>query len=67
VFRDTGFAIDRDGEKFTPSLPEIEDRLDKVIDRIDALAPSYEKLAANDVNPPKRARNIWTFPQSSQS
>jgi hypothetical protein len=48
---DLAAVIDRDGEKLMASLPEIEDRLEKLIDRIDALAPSYEKAAEDDINP----------------
>jgi hypothetical protein len=35
----------------------VKDRLDKLIDRLDALADSYETLAVDDINPtPSGAR-----------
>lgn len=51
---DLAAVIERDGEKLRSSLPEIEDRLDKLIDRVDALAPSYERLAVDDINATER-------------
>lgn len=48
--------IDRDGEKLRQSLPEIEDRLDKLIDRVDALAPTYEGAAIEDINSTETGR-----------
>lgn len=53
---DLAAVIDRDGEKLKSSLSEIEDRLDKLIDRIDALAPIYEKAANEDINPTESGR-----------
>lgn len=53
---DLAAVIDRDGEKLKQSLPEIEDRLDKLIDRVDALAPTYESAAVADVNPTETGR-----------
>ncbi|WP_119388099.1 nucleotidyl transferase AbiEii/AbiGii toxin family protein [Taklimakanibacter lacteus] len=53
---DLAAVIDRDGEKLKPSLPEIEDRLDKLIDRVDALAPTYERVAIEDINPTETGR-----------
>lgn len=48
---DLAAVIDRDGEMLEASLPEVEDRLDKLTDRIDALAPAYEAMVKDDVNP----------------
>ena len=53
---DLAAVIDRDEEKLKSSLPEIEDRLDKLIDRIDALVPGYEKAATEDINPTESGR-----------
>ena len=53
---DLAAVIDRDGEKLKASLHEIEDRLDKLVDRIDALAPGYEKAANEDINPTESGR-----------
>lgn len=53
---DLAAVIDRDGEKLKQSLPEIEGRLDKLIDRVDALAPTYERAAIEDVNPTETGR-----------
>ena len=48
---DLAAVIDHHGNRMRSSLPEIADRLDKLIDRIEALAPVYEKAAKDDVNP----------------
>lgn len=48
---DLAAVIDHDGKKLQTYLPEVEDKLDKLIDRIDALAPSYAALVVNDINP----------------
>jgi len=48
---DLAAVIDHDGTHLRSSLPEIEDRLDKLIDRIDALAPVYETAAKDEINP----------------
>lgn len=48
---DLAAVIDHDGEKLKAYLPEVEDKLDRLIDRIDALAPSYEALVVSDISP----------------
>lgn len=35
-------------------LPEIEDKLDKLIDRLDALMPVYAERIVNDINPTEK-------------
>ncbi|MGE0006091.1 MAG: nucleotidyl transferase AbiEii/AbiGii toxin family protein [Parvibaculaceae bacterium] len=53
---DLAAVIDHDGGKLEASLPEIADRLDRLIDRIDALVPVYEQTAEADINPTGNGR-----------
>ena len=48
------------GDALALALPEVEDRLDKLRDRIALLAPSYEASAVNDVNPTEIGRQFMT-------
>jgi Nucleotidyl transferase AbiEii toxin, Type IV TA system len=48
---DLAAVVDRHAEQFRSHLIVVEDRLDKLIDRLDALAAAYESLAIDDVNP----------------
>ncbi len=48
---DVALVLERDPDALSASLAEVEDRLDKVIDRIDRLIPSYAMAAAEDINP----------------
>jgi hypothetical protein len=47
---DLAAVIDHDGAQLKAHLFEVEDRLDKLIDRVDALAATYEKTAAVEIN-----------------
>jgi len=47
---DLAAVIDRHGEQLRSNLTVVEDRLDKLIDRLDALSAAYESLAADDIN-----------------
>jgi hypothetical protein len=49
-------VIDRDAETLEASLPEVDDRLDKLIDRIDTFVPVYEAMVKDDINPTKSGR-----------
>lgn len=53
---DLAAVIDHDGERLKSSLPEVADRLDKLIDRIDALVPFYETTVKDDINPTESGR-----------
>lgn len=47
---DLAAVIDHHGEQLRSNLSVVEDRLDKLIDRLDALAAAYESLALDDIN-----------------
>jgi hypothetical protein len=47
---DLAAVIDHHGERLRSNLSAVEDRLDKLIDRLDALAAAYESMAADDIN-----------------
>jgi hypothetical protein len=51
---DLAAVIDRDGDKLKSYLPEVEDRLDKLIDRLDALRPVYAAYVVTDINPTEK-------------
>lgn len=48
---DLAAVIDHDGGRLKSYLPEVEDKLDKLIDRLDALTPVYAERVVNDINP----------------
>ncbi|MBK1836353.1 nucleotidyl transferase AbiEii/AbiGii toxin family protein [Azospirillum sp. YIM B02556] len=48
---DLAAVLERDPADLAASLPEVEDRLDKVIDRVERLVPDYAETAASDINP----------------
>jgi hypothetical protein len=48
---DLAAVVDRHGTELRSHLIAVEDRLDKVIDRLDALSAAYESMAADDINP----------------
>ena len=45
---DLAAVVDRHGLELRSHLIAVEDRLDKLIDRLDALAAAYERMDAND-------------------
>lgn len=47
---DLAAVVDRHGEQLRPHLIVVEDRLDKLIDRLDALAAAYESMVVDDIN-----------------
>jgi hypothetical protein len=53
---DLAAIIEVDTEKLASFLPCVAERLDKVIDRIDALLDKYEEMARTDVNPTEHGR-----------
>jgi hypothetical protein len=53
---DLAAIIEVDTEKLASFLPCVAERLDKAIDRIDALLDKYEEIARTDVNPTERGR-----------
>jgi len=53
---DLAAVIENDGENLKSNLNEVEDRLDRLIDRLDALSATYEKSVVNDVNPTDKGR-----------
>lgn len=57
---DLAAVIDHDGEKLKGCLAEVEDKLDKLLDRIDALAPRYEAFVRDDVNATALGRKYAT-------
>lgn len=63
---DLAAVVEHHPDQFRDALPEVEDRLDKLVDRIERLAPSYADLAANDVNPTDSGRK-YMQPSAAQS
>lgn len=57
---DLAAVIHRDGDRLKPYLSEVEDRLDRLLDRIDALVPVYEERAKADINPTEAGRRYMT-------
>lgn len=57
---DLAAVIDHDGEQLKPCLGEVEDKLDRLLDRIDALIPVYEQRARTDLNPTEQGRKYMT-------
>lgn len=47
---DLAAVIDHHGEQLRSNLSVVEDRLDKLIDRLDALAATYESMVVDDIN-----------------
>lgn len=47
---DLAAVIDHHREQLRSNLPEVEDRLDKLIDRLDALSAGYQRMTADDIN-----------------
>jgi hypothetical protein len=57
---DLAAVIDHDHEKLRSSLVEVEDRVDKLTDRIDALVPVYETAVAEDIHPTESGRKYMS-------
>jgi Nucleotidyl transferase AbiEii toxin, Type IV TA system len=57
---DVAAVIEHDGERLKPYLGEVEDKLARLLDRIDALAPVYEERAKADINPTDRGRKYMS-------
>ena len=53
---DLAAVIDRDGVQLKAHLFEVDDRLDRLTDRLDALAATYERMAAVEINPSASGR-----------
>ncbi len=48
---DLAAVVDHHGKELRSHLIAVEDRLDKLIDRLDALSAAYENMAVEDINP----------------
>lgn len=57
---DLAAVIERHPEELRAGMAEIDDRLRRLLDRIDALRPVYATLAADDVNPTENDRKYMT-------
>lgn len=55
---DLASVIEKDGDVLFSCLPFVEDKLDRLNDRIDALMTIYEKEAAADINPTEAGRHL---------
>ncbi|WP_158284192.1 nucleotidyl transferase AbiEii/AbiGii toxin family protein [Azospirillum sp. TSO22-1] len=53
---DVAAVLEHHPDALWTTLPEVEDKLDKVIDRISHLMPVYEAKAADDINPTEHGR-----------
>jgi hypothetical protein len=61
---DVAAVLERYPAELDAALPLVADRLDKVIDRIEALAPSYAVQVLADVNPTEQGQG-WLDPERS--
>jgi hypothetical protein len=57
---DLAAIIETQGERLSPFMPVIADKLDRAIDRVGLVLPSYEEKALDDVNPTERGRKYAT-------
>ena len=57
---DLAAIIETQAVKLSSFLPIVADKLDKAIDRISLVLPSYEKRAVDDVNPTELGRKYAT-------
>jgi hypothetical protein len=57
---DVAAVIDRDGAHLAPCISEVANKLDRLLDRIDALTPVYEERARKDLNPTEAGRKYMT-------
>ncbi|MGQ9369247.1 nucleotidyl transferase AbiEii/AbiGii toxin family protein [Azospirillum sp. ST 5-10] len=57
---DLAAVLDRHHDAVRQALPEVEDRLDKLVDRIQRLAPVYAVRVAEDINPTEDGRRYMT-------
>ena len=64
---DLAAVLDRDPADLAASLPEVEDRMDKVIDRVERLAPDYAMAAATDINPTADGQRYMTRDAAEQA
>jgi hypothetical protein len=48
---DLAAVIEHHGDQLKANLSDVEDRLDKLLDRLDALAGTYARTATDDINP----------------
>jgi hypothetical protein len=64
---DLAAVLDRDLADLAASLPEVEDRLDKVIDRVERLVPEFAETAAVDINPTSGGQCYMTRDAAEQA
>jgi len=57
---DLAAVIDHDGERLKSCPPEVEDKFDRLLDRVDALIPVYEERVKADINSTKEGRKYMT-------
>lgn len=57
---DLAAVVDHHAKELRSHLIAVEDRLDKLIDRLDALAAAYESMASDDINPTPSGANYAT-------
>jgi hypothetical protein len=53
-------VVDHHPDELRAGMAEIEDRLPRLLNRIDLLRPVYERLAVDDVNPTESGRKYMT-------
>lgn len=63
---DLAAVLDHDSADLAASLPEVEDRMDKVIDRVERLVPDYAMAAATDINPTSGGQRYMTRDAAEQ-
>jgi len=57
---DLAAIIDTQAEKLSPFMSIVTDKLDKAIDRVGLILPSYEQKALDDINPTELGRKYGT-------
>ena len=57
---DLAAVVERHPDELRAGMAEIDDRLSRLLDRIDRLRPAYETLAIDDVNPTDSGRKYMT-------
>jgi hypothetical protein len=57
---DLAAVVDHHPDELRAGMAEIEDRLPRLLNRIDLLRPVYERLAVDDVNPTESGRKYMT-------
>ena len=53
---DLAAVVDHDPQRLRANMSDVEDRLPRLMDRLDALKATYAEVAADEVNPTETGR-----------